>query len=103
MEHLACGGHWKWRNHQGLLLSDPQPEEETDTCPKVGLSLEGGMGTQWRNENKTTGPPGAAQKLSPKDVPAELRVRPPKALRAIRAIKHFAKVFELDPKTMGNH
>ena len=50
-------------------------------------------------KTKPPDPPVAARKLFPKEVVAELRVRPPMALRAI---KHFAKVFELDPKTMGN-
>ena len=53
-------------------------------------------------KTKPPDPPVAARKLFSKQVLAELRVRPPMALRAIRAIKHFAKVFELDPKTMGN-
>ena len=54
-------------------------------------------------KTKPLGPPVAARKLFPKEVLAELRVRPPMALRDIRAIKHFAKLFELDPKTMGNN
>ena len=48
-------------------------------------------------KTKPLGPPVAARKLFPKEVLAEL------ALRDIRAIKHFAKLFELDPKTMGNN
>ena len=54
-------------------------------------------------KTKPLGPPVAAWKLFPKEVLAGLRVRPPMALRDIRAIKHFAKLFELDPKTMGNN